>query len=194
MLSIEEINKKLADAYQFAENNQVEEFVSISNDINDYLFHCIQMLTRSIPTIEQMSNMKWAVVKASAFPTILGFSVLGFLIVGSSYIPDDSLSSVISTGLFIFLGVYIWDKIKEISSTLKSLRKIKDHERDLITALAHYISVSQVLKPFYTASTIIIEDWKNEGLYIEPKKEYTDESIEKMYNDIINNSDENKAE
>lgn len=195
MLPIKDLQNKLDAAFNHAERNEVDQFINLHNEINQHLYQCLQLTVSTIPTLEKMANMKWAIVRANAFSTLLVFAGISLMAIGVTYIENTNISTLLTFILSIGAGFYLWDRVKMFSANFKSFSKINDHEKQMLDGLSYYISVGQMLKPFSIYAEMVIQDWKDKGLYTEEPDEENltmeeqEQLMEELYNKLNKTTD-----
>lgn len=177
MIPIKDISEKMVKSLDHAKKKNVEEFLSLHEELEFHLHMAMNLLTRSIETIEKISTMKFVIMRNNlmvAFSFIL-FFIAG--IFGVSHIENSSAQSLVTIFISVLAGIFLWQKVKHGFIQFNSFKNITDHENNLISSMSRYIEIGKLLKPYSMVANELLAEMIDEGLYT-PKKKEVDKDTE----------------
>lgn len=180
MLPIADLSAKIADAYNYARKDQVEEFQAMDDEITSFIPHYLQQIKYANEAVINLNKVQLSNILTQGIKIFTMVSVFVLSIVGLSYVPYDFANTVLTSITFGIGLIYLWKKIPQIRQLWKDNTAIGLHGINLNTSLSQSIIALNYIKMYHEDTVPKVKEWERKGLL--NKAEESDQSDEKDEN------------
>lgn len=164
MLPVEELNKKIHDAYACIGSEDISQFQKIDAEINALVPNYVQQVSYATSSVKNLNGLQWSTMFTQTGKIIASAAATILTVIGFSYLSGwiSSIGSGIAMGLFL---IYLWKKVPQIRQLRKDIQVLNEQSLALTNTVSQSILAISAIKNFQHSTIPTIEEWDRKGLW-----------------------------